>query len=167
MSQGNPLRVLVIVSQRSSQISKAQNNPEALLPKAIRLLKSSHVYIPQEAHPATKLVAAQKWRTRVFFVFDICHTAYDAKLGHLPEQNKLPVAVVHLSKRNTAYVANAWLSKRVNGDIALFHNANGFGAVPPFVEDHTVGKPPEPLAFEDVWIKSVACVLLILWYLEQ
>ncbi|KAF4760650.1 hypothetical protein HAV15_005125 [Penicillium sp. str.  len=102
---------------------------------------------PAKSHPPPQikpsLVAAQKWRTRVFFVFDICHTAYDAKLGHLPEQNKLPVAVVHLSKKNTAYVANAWLSKRVNRDIALFHNANGFGAVPPFVEDHTVGKPPE------------------------
>ncbi|CAG7936389.1 unnamed protein product [Penicillium nalgiovense] len=158
MSQENPLRVLVIVSHRSSQISKAQNNPEALVPKAIRLLKASHLYSPQEIHPATKLVAAQKWRTRVFFVFDICHTAYDAKLGHLPEQNKLPVAVVHLSKKNTAYVANAWLSKRVNRDIALFHNANGFGAVPPFVEDHTVGKPPEYMNPRDISLLRASCV---------
>ncbi|KAJ5826612.1 hypothetical protein N7447_003375 [Penicillium robsamsonii] len=158
MSQGKPLRVLVIVSHRSSQISKAQNNPEALLPKAIRLLKASHIYTPQEDHPATKLVAAQKWRTRVFFVFDICHTTYDAKLGHLPEQNKLPVAVVHLSKRNTAYVANAWLSKRVNRDIALFHNANGFGAVPPFIEDHTVGKRPEYVNPRDISLFQASCL---------
>jgi hypothetical protein len=158
MSHGNPLRVLVIVSHRSSRISKAQNNPEALLPKAIRLLKSTHLYDPQESHPTTKLVAAQIWRTRVFFVFDICHTAYDARLGHLPEQNQLPVVVVHLSKKNTAYAANAWLSKRVNRDIALFHNANGFGAVPPFVEDHTVGKPPGYMNPRDIALLQASCL---------
>ncbi|KAJ5382228.1 hypothetical protein N7517_000139 [Penicillium concentricum] len=158
MSQGNPLRVLVIVSHRSSQISKAQNNPEALIPKAIRLLKASHLYTPQEDHPTTKLVAAQKWQTRVFFVFDICHATYDANLGHLPEQNKLPVAVVHLSKKNTAYVANAWLSKRVNRDVALFHNANGFGAVPPFIEDHTVGKPPKYVNPRDISLFQASCL---------
>jgi hypothetical protein len=158
MSYGNPLRVLVIVSHRSSQITKAQNNPEALLPKAIRLLKTRQLYTSQESHPPTRLVAAQKWRTRVFFVFDICHTTYDAKLGHLPEQNKLPVAVVHLSKKNTAYAANAWLSNRVNRDIALFHNANGFGAVPPFVEDHTVGKRPEYVNPRDISLLRAYCV---------
>ncbi|KAJ5581538.1 hypothetical protein N7535_000158 [Penicillium sp. DV-2018c] len=158
MSNSNPLRVLVIVSHRSSQMATAQNNPEALLPKAIRLLKTRQLYTPQESHPTTRLVAAQKWRTRVFFVFDICHTTYDARLGHLPEQNKLPVAVVHLSKKNTAYAANTWLSNRVNRDIALFHNANGFGAVPPFVEDHTVGKPPEYVNPRDISLLRAYCV---------
>ncbi|CAG7988778.1 unnamed protein product [Penicillium olsonii] len=158
MTQQNPLRVLVIVSHRSSRMPKAQSNPEALVPKAIRLLKSTQLYVPQETHPATRLVAAQKWRTRVFFVFDIGHTAYDAKLGHLPEQNRLPVVVVHLSKKNTAYWANAWLSKRVNRDIALFHNANGFGGVPPFVEDHTIGKPPEYMNPRDAALFRAACL---------
>lgn len=158
MSHENPLRVLVIVSHRSSQMSKAQNNPEALLPKAIRLLKSTHLYTPQDSHPATRLVAAQKWQTRVFFVFDIGHTSYDARLGHLPEENRLPVVVVHLSKKNTAYRANAWLSKRVNRDIALFHNANGFGAVPPYVEDHTIGKPPQYVNPRDVALFQAACL---------
>jgi hypothetical protein len=158
MSTMNPLRVLVIVSHRSSRLSKAQTNPEALLPKSIRLLKASNLYTPQELHPATRLVALQKWRTRVFFVFDICHTTYDAKLGHLPEQNKLPVVVVHLSKKNTAYPANTWLAKRVNRDIALFHNAHSFDAVPPFVEDHTFGKPPEYVNPRDIALVKATCV---------
>lgn len=158
ISEGKPLRVLVIVSHRSSQISRAQNNTEALLPKAIRLLKSNHLYVPREGRPTTRLVAAQKWRTRVFFVFDIGHTTYDARLGHLPEQNRLPVVVVHMSKKNTAYAANAWLSRRVNRDIALFHNANGFGAVPPFVEDRTVEKPPEYMNPRDVALFQAACL---------
>ncbi|KAJ5819077.1 hypothetical protein N7474_004668 [Penicillium riverlandense] len=140
----NPIRVLVIVSQRSSRWNKAQNRAEDLVPSAIRLLQNKN---PGNGFHATvsdtKLLAIQKWRTRTFIVFDICNTAYDAKLGHLPEQNQLPVVVAHFSRKQSAYMANAWISNRVNRDIALLHNANGFGAVPPYVEDWGLGKLPQ------------------------
>lgn len=152
MTQQKPLRVLVIVSQRSALWSKARESAEDLVPAAIQLVKDNQLY--SSTHeilvPAARFVAMQKWRTRIFFVFDICHFSYDPQLGHLPEHNRLPVVVARFSKKQNAYVANAWISRRVNRDVALLHNANGFGAVPPFVEDHTLGKVPEYLHPRDV-----------------
>ncbi|KAJ5114330.1 hypothetical protein NUU61_000089 [Penicillium alfredii] len=151
MAPSGPLRVLVIVSQRSPLLAKARDSPGDLLPVAVQLLKSNNVYSTrEESLPQTKLLAMQIFRTRIFFVFDIANASYNARLGHLPEHNQIPVAVVHFSKKRSAYAANPWVSRRVNRDIALLHNANGFGAVPPFVEDHTLGKPPQYLNPRDL-----------------
>ncbi|KAJ5626362.1 hypothetical protein N7510_002671 [Penicillium lagena] len=87
----NPVRVLVIVSQRSSRWKKVQNRAEDIVPSAMRLLQNKNLGNGFHATVSdAKLLAVQKWRTRTFIVFDICNTAYDAKLGHLPEQNQLP-----------------------------------------------------------------------------
>ncbi|KAJ5088510.1 hypothetical protein N7456_012126 [Penicillium angulare] len=143
MEHQRPLRLLVIVSQRSSLITKARESPQDLLLPAIRLLKKNAISSGDPALPLdTRLVAVQQWRTRVFIVFDIAHTDYNVKLGHLPEHNQLPVVVAHFSKKKTAYPANTWVSRRVNHDVAMLHNANGFDALPPYVEDHSSGKPP-------------------------
>lgn len=143
MNQPGPLRVLVIVSQRSSLITKARESPQDVIPLATHLLKKNGISRGDSALPLeTRLVAVQQWRTRVFIVFDIAHTAYNVKLGHLPEHNQLPVVVTHFSKKKTAYAANPGVSRRVNHDVAMLHNANGFDAVPPFVEDHSSGSPP-------------------------
>ncbi|KAJ5725087.1 uncharacterized protein N7483_006444 [Penicillium malachiteum] len=145
MTEPGPLRVLVIVSQRSSLISKARQSPQDLIPLATHLLKKNGISRGSRdlsAPMEPRLVAVQQWRTRVFIVFDIAHTEYNVKLGHLPEHNQLPVVVTHFSKKKTAYTANPWVSRRVNHDVAMLHNANGFDAVPPFVEDHSSGVPP-------------------------
>ena len=77
------------------------------------------------------------------FVFDIGNTAYDAALGHFPEQqqNRLPVSIVRLSNKVRAYPANPPIQNRVNSDIAELHNCNGVESVPPFVVDYTQGPP--------------------------
>lgn len=142
MAQQSPLRVLVIVSERSALFAKARDSPGDLIPRASRLLKKHGISPSFESPGDTRLLAVQKWRTRVFLVFDIGHAQYNAMLGHLPEHNKLPVVVAHFSKKKTAYMASPWLSRRVNHDIAMLHNANGYDAVLPFVEDHSLGKPP-------------------------
>ena len=33
----------------------------------------------------------------------------------------------------------------MNRDIAFLHDANGYGAIPSFIEDHTLESPPEYL----------------------
>lgn len=142
MAHQGPLRVLVIVSQRSSLFTKAQDSPKDLIPLASRLLSKNNISRTFDLSLDTRLLAVQKWRTRVFLVFDIGHTGYDALLGHLPEHNQLPVVVAHFRKKKTAYVASSWITRRVNHDIAMLHNANGYAGVPPFVEDHSLGKPP-------------------------
>ncbi|KAJ5642424.1 hypothetical protein N7490_006424 [Penicillium lividum] len=142
MAQPGPLRVLVIVSQRSSLITKAREAPHDVIRPANHLLKKNGFSRDPEIPAETRLVAVQQWRTRVFIVFDIAHTNYNMKLGHLPEHNQLPVVVAHFSKKRTAYMANPWVSRRVNHDVAMLHNANGFDAVPPYLEDHSSGKPP-------------------------
>ncbi|KAJ5901527.1 hypothetical protein N7495_002055 [Penicillium taxi] len=135
----SPLRVLVIVSQRSTLISKARDSPQDMVPLALRLLKKSNM---RAEGIETRLLAVQNWPTRIYIVFDIANADYDATLGHLPEQNRLPVDVARFSKKRLAYKANPWVSQRVNHDIAMLHNANGFGTIPPFTEDHSLGKPP-------------------------
>ncbi|KAJ5578736.1 uncharacterized protein N7459_007700 [Penicillium hispanicum] len=143
MAQPGPLRVLVIVSQRSKLIAKARDSPQDILPLAVQLLKKNNIPRPEPTISIEpRLLAVQQWRTRAFIVFDIDHADYDATLGHLPERNQLPVVVAYFSKNKAAYKANPWLSRRVNHDVAMLHNANGFDAVPPFLEDHTQGKPP-------------------------
>lgn len=137
-----PLRVLVIISQRSSLYPKSNTSPEEIIPLAMRLLKKKNMWKATDYPTTTKLLAVQKWRSRAFLVFDIANEAYDAQLGHLPEHNQLPVVVAHFSKKKAAYPANSWVSQQVNHDVAMLHNANGFDAVPPFMEDHTLGTPP-------------------------
>lgn len=59
---------------------------------AFDVLKDSLLKHTTYSHqPQLKLLAKQKWVTRVFLVFDISNTCYDPELGHLPEQNQLPV----------------------------------------------------------------------------
>lgn len=144
MAPPGPLRVLVIVSQRSGLFTNACDSPGEMIPLAHKLLRKSNVWRTSESpSPAdTRLLAVQKWRTRVFLVFDIGHAEYDARLGHLPEHNQLPVVVAHFSKKKAAYAASSGIKQRVNHDVAMLHNANGYDAVPPFVEDHSLGKPP-------------------------
>ncbi|OOQ86923.1 hypothetical protein PEBR_19195 [Penicillium brasilianum] len=142
MIDSGPLRVLVIISQRSSLYPKSNSTPEEIIPLAMRLLKKRKMWKATDYPTATKLLAVQKWRSRAFLVFDIANETYDAKLGHLPEHNQLPVVVAHFSKKKAAYPANSWVSQQVNHDVAMLHNANGFDAVPPFMEDHTLGTPP-------------------------
>lgn len=90
-------------------------------------------------------LAIQRWNVRVLFTFDISNIDYDVDLGHKPEekQNNLPVVVVHLSKSHIVYEANSGTRERLNKDIAFLHDANGYGAILPFIEDHTLDSPPE------------------------
>lgn len=46
--------------------------------------------------PPMKLLASQKWTSRIFLVFDISNSSYDPHKGQLPEQNNLPPVVVRL-----------------------------------------------------------------------
>lgn len=136
------LRVLVIVSQRSTLLNKARESPQDLIAPALHVLKKNQLTQEPVLLSQTKLLAGQNWRTRSFLVFDIANTDYDVMLGHLPEHNQLPVVVAHFSKKKTGYMANPVVSRRVNHDVGMLHNANGFNALPPFIEDHTSGKPP-------------------------
>lgn len=136
------LRVLVIVSQRSAYLSKARESPHDLISPALRVLMKNQLTKEPVPLSQTRLLAVQNWRTRSFLVFDIANADYDVMLGHLPEHNQLPVVVAHFSKKKTGYMANPVVSRRVNHDVGMLHNANGFEALPPFIEDHTSGKPP-------------------------
>lgn len=158
MTHSGPLRVLVIVSQRSSLYTKTNTSSEEIVPLAMRLLKKRNMWKATDRTTETKLLAVQKWRSRAFLVFDTANEAYDAKLGHLPEHNQLPVVVAHFSKKKAAYPANSWVSEQVNHDVAMLHNANGFGSVPPFMEDHTLGTPPAYHSPRDITMLRVTYI---------
>lgn len=61
----------------------------------------------------------------------------------LPKQNKPPAIVVHLSSSQISFEPHSRTRRRVNKDVAFFHNANGLGSVPPFIEGNTLRSPPE------------------------
>lgn len=142
MSRESALRVLVIVSNRSSLWHQACNSPEDLISPAMEVLEQHGLFDrPRDTQADTLFLAIQKWAVRLLFVFDISNKDYNTELGHLPEQNNLRVVVVHFSSKQIAYEPRQAERERVNGDIARLHDANGYGAIPPFIEDHTKGSP--------------------------
>lgn len=106
---------------------------------------SKNNYLVEYTHrPELRLLVKQKWETRVFLVFDISNTSYYAAMGHLSEQNILPVFIVRLGQKAQTYPANPQIQKRANSDIARAHNDNGINSLPPFVTDYTSGLPLYP-----------------------
>lgn len=100
-----PLRVLVIVSNKNATLwERSWSASEDILPVALGALEENHLLSSNPTENLEmKLLAKQRWQTRVFLVFDISNTSYDAALGHLPEHNMLPVSIVHLSEKTQVY----------------------------------------------------------------
>ncbi|KAL4810497.1 hypothetical protein BDV18DRAFT_131125 [Aspergillus unguis] len=137
-----PQRVLVIVSKSNPHWEQSWSTSEDILPIAFDILQDKHLLTgTYDNRPELKLLVKQKWATHVFLVFDISNTLYDPALGHLPEQNKLPITIVRLGKNTQAYPANAPMANKVNTDVARLHNVNGLHGSPPFVVDYTLGSP--------------------------
>ncbi|EED21224.1 conserved hypothetical protein [Talaromyces stipitatus ATCC 10500] len=140
MNAKRPLRVLTIVSNKSPAW---EQSPEGIIQFALRVIAENNLYDVTEISVSnTKLLAIQYYRVRKMFVFDISNESYDPAKGHLPEENELPVVVIHLSNRNIASRPHPGECARINETVRYLHDANGFGSTPPFVENHTSGTPP-------------------------
>ncbi|KAJ5107296.1 hypothetical protein N7456_003971 [Penicillium angulare] len=141
MAEQKPFRVLAVISDKNSYWEQSWLTPEILLP-AIEILKDKDL-LEYTSEPEMRLIAKEKRQTRVFIVFDISHTSYDAAKGHLPEENKLPVSIVRLGRKLQAYPANGPIQNRINSasDGARAHYDHGIGSIPPLVTDHTLGPP--------------------------
>lgn len=138
----NSSRVLVSVSHESPLWPQPCQD---LIPPIIQLLKDKNLYKPTgDTPPAPKLLAIKKWKTRIFFTFDISNEDYDFDSGHNREepQNNPPVLVAYLGKVQKVFEAIPGVRDRVNEEIASLHDANGYDAVLPFYEDHTLSSPP-------------------------
>lgn len=140
MTEKNPLRVLAIVSNKSPVWKRP---PEDIIQLAIQVVNEENLYDAKTTTaPDTKLLAIQRYLVRQMFVFDISNEDYDPEKGHLSEQNKLPVVVIHLSDRKIASKPHPGECARINETIRYLDDANGWGAIPPFIEIHTSGNPP-------------------------
>lgn len=138
----NATRVLLIVSQSSPHWSRSWDSTEDILPTALEALRESQLVGREDMDVSPRLLVKQKWHLRVLIVFDLFNNDYEIKLGHLPEHNKLPVLVVHFSRKGvSALAANLGMQKRVNRVTADAHNVNGEEGVPPYVVDHTTTVP--------------------------
>jgi hypothetical protein len=140
MAEQTPLRVLVIISTKNKHWEQSWSASEDTCLVALEVLEDNHL-LKYSRQLKPKLLAKQKWGTRVFLVFDISNPSYDPATGHLPEQNKLPVSIVRLGQSVQAYPANPPTQNQVNRDIAQAHNANGIDSLPLFVTDYTFGPP--------------------------
>lgn len=95
MAEQHPLRVLVIVSDKNTYWDHSWSASEDTCLVALEVLEDNNL-LEHTDQPQVRLLAKQKWGTRVFLVFDISNTCYDPVMGHLPAQNKLPVSIVRL-----------------------------------------------------------------------
>ncbi|KAL5359236.1 hypothetical protein BJX96DRAFT_148032 [Aspergillus floccosus] len=142
MGEESPLRVLVIISNKSEHWDQAWRASEDILPITLQIMKDRHLMsYSDDSTPPTRLLAKKKYPAHVFLVYDIANTDYSPENGHLPHQNKLPVTIVRLSQKLQAYQASLPIQNSVNQGISEIHNLNGIGSLPPFVEDHTAGVP--------------------------
>ncbi|KAL5341327.1 hypothetical protein BJX70DRAFT_66063 [Aspergillus crustosus] len=149
MAKHNPQRILVTISNTNAYWEQAWSASKDILPIAIKVLQERDLLeggpdIFLQPDLKLKLLAKQKWTTRVFLVFDIGNLTYDPSLGHLPEQNQLPVLIVRLGRSVQAYKASPPAQNKVNRDIARAHNNHGIDSLPPFVTDYTSGSPFYP-----------------------
>ena len=140
MSEQTPLRVLVIISDKNKYWDQSWSASEDACLVALEVLQDNHL-LKHIRQLKPRLLAKQKWETRVFLVFGISNTSYNPAMGHLPEHNKLPVLIVRLGQTLLAYSANLPTQNQVNRDIARAHNDNGINSLPPFVTDYTSGPP--------------------------
>jgi hypothetical protein len=140
MTGKHPMRVLAIVSNKSPAW---QQTPEDIIRLAIQIVNDENLYDESEiSFSDARLLAIQRYLVREMFVFDISNEDYDPQRGHLPEQNQLPVVVIHLSDRTIASKPHPGECARINETVRHLHDANGFGSLPPFIENHTLGTPP-------------------------
>jgi len=140
MKEQKPHRVLVIISNENTHWEQSWSASEDTCLVALEILEENQL-LKHIEKPKPRVLAKQKWGIRVFLIFDILNTSYDAAMGHLPEHNKLPVSIVRLGREVHAYPANPPIQNRVNKDIAEAHNYNGIGSLPPFVWDYNDGPP--------------------------
>ncbi|KAJ5626709.1 hypothetical protein N7528_004136 [Penicillium herquei] len=143
MAEQKPTRVLVMISERNTTYwERAWSTPEDIILPALEVLQTKKlVDYTNSEQPEFRLLAKQRWRTRVWLVFDISHTSYDASEGHLPEKNILPVLIVRLGKKSQAFSAEGPTRNQINEGVARLHNLTGPHSVPPFEVDYTLGAP--------------------------
>jgi hypothetical protein len=137
------VRVLLIVSKTNSFWTQSWSSTEETLVAALSALKKSQlVKYQDDIEVPLRILAKEKWDSKVFIVFDIFNFGYDPALGHLLEHNSLPVLVVQFSgKGEHTRIAEVGLRRRVNREICEVHNRNGIGGTPPYVVDHTAAVP--------------------------
>ena len=140
------IRVLVIVRPGSIIWPTAWEHPEDVVSSSISLLQQSDLLSIRDDDLQELLLVRQRFQRFIHIVFDKFHDSYDAAMGHLPENNRLPVLIVTFGKSSHVRSAEPRLRKLVNTQIAMVHNLNGINSVPPFIEDHTSGVTPLYLA---------------------
>lgn len=123
--------------------SQSRSSTDDILLLALAALQENHLIQQQDYKTLpVNLLIKEHWRVRIFIVFDICNTEYDAALGHLPEHNTLPVLVVHFGKSGVrCRTAELGIQRRVNRETCEKHNLNGVDSGPPYVVDRNVTIP--------------------------
>jgi hypothetical protein len=85
------VRVLLIVSKTNSFWTQSWSSTEEILVAALSALRKSQlIKHHDDIEVPLRILAKEKWDSRVFIIFDIFNFAYDPALGYLPEQNSLP-----------------------------------------------------------------------------
>lgn len=137
-------RVLVNVSPYSRCWTDAWIGSEQVMAAAVGLIKDklSDALPPDtDAEYDCRLLAIERWDSRMHIVFDVFHDGYDPDQAHLPGENSLPLITVSLGRMETV-CASSPAEKTVNEAVRKLHDSFGWGGRPPFRVDHANGKVP-------------------------
>ena len=133
-------RFFVMISTTSQHWSQACDSTEVAIDIALQLAKEKNLVNQDLQSP--KLIAVEKWVARTHIVFDVLHHAYDSKTAHLPNESRLPVIQVTLSRIDSVQSATEGIEKRINAEVQETHRLHPEGMEPPFIIDHTNGSVP-------------------------
>lgn len=134
-----PTRILVTVSSLSQHWAEARTSAKRIETIAFGILEEEGL-LPKNS--SVKLVAEERFDTRVHLVFDVFYDDYQPEIAHLRGQGELRVLHVSMSKTQDARKASPAIQKMVNDRIRQIHDQTGIGSVPPFFIDYTNGKVP-------------------------
>src|SRR4051794_3478623 len=116
-NEESPVRVLVIISNRSPHWGSAWQDPEKIIEIATEAVKASKLCPPKD-DPSILFLAKEKWHHRIFIVYDIGNDNYDAATAHKPDQNTITVISVRFGTKTSATFATPAIRLEVNRTIA-------------------------------------------------
>ncbi|OAA51464.1 hypothetical protein NOR_00057 [Metarhizium rileyi] len=144
----SPLRVLIIVKQRSRSLwQEAWDQPQGIISKVLIHLKYDSLVSTDSEYnsPDCRFIAVERWDSVVFIVFDLFNVDYNYLDAHLDGKNELPVMTVRVSQGDNACIfktRRVEATKRLGDEIRRLHDKHGWTESLPYKIDHANGVYP-------------------------
>lgn len=144
----SPLRVLIIVKQRSVRLwQEAWDDPQKMISKVLRHLKYDSLVSTDDEYNTSdcRLIAVERWDSVVFIICDLFNINYNHLDAHQDGKNELPVMTVRVSQGDKSCIIKTNEPREIKfvGDqVRGIHDAHGWAKGLPYKIDHANGVHP-------------------------